>query len=219
MSKAITLLLALAGALSSAHMQVHAQDAAAGQQNAAQCVGCHGIPGYQSSFPEIYRVPKVAGQNAAYIVAALTAYKKGERKHPSMSGIGRGLTDQQMADLGAYYETLGASMVKPVADTAPPAAPAAVAELLTKGACASCHGANFNKPLVPAYPKLAGQYADYLFVALRSYAVEGNPHVGRANAVMSGQVKPYKRAELKAMADYLATLPGDLRVVANPKFK
>ena len=219
MSKAITLLLALAGALSSAHMQVHAQDAAAGQQNAAQCVGCHGIPGYQSSFPEIYRVPKVAGQNAAYIVAALTAYKKGERKHPTMVGIGKGLTDQQMADLGAFYENLGASLVKPVSDSAPPAPPAAVAELLTKGACVSCHGANFNKPVVPAYPKLAGQHVDYLYASLRSYGVEGNPHVGRANAVMSGQVKPYKRAELKAMADYLATLPGDLRVVNNPKFK
>ena len=215
MSKAVTLLLALAGAVSS----VQAQDGAAGQQIAAQCVGCHGIPGYQSSFPEIYRVPKVAGQNAAYIVAALTAYKKGERKHPTMTAIGRGLTDQQMADLGAFYEKQGASMVKPVADLAPAAPPAAVAELLTKGACASCHGANYNKPLVAAYPKLAGQHADYLFAALRAYGTEGNPHVGRANAVMSGQVKPFKRAELKAMADYLATLPGDLRVVANPKFK
>jgi len=215
MSKAITLLLAMAGALSSAQ----AQDAAAGQQNAAQCAGCHGIPGYQSSFPEIYRVPKVAGQNAAYIVAALTAYKKGERKHPTMVGIGKGLTDQQMADLGAYYETQGASLVKPVADSAPPAPPAAVAELLTKGACASCHGANYNKPVVPAYPKLAGQHADYLFATLRAYGTEGNPQVGRANAVMSGQVKQFKRAELKAMADYLSTLPGDLRVVNNPKFK
>ena len=219
MSKAITLLLALAGALSSVPMEVHAQNAAAGQQNAAQCVGCHGIPGYQSSFPEIYRVPKVAGQNAAYIVAALTAYKKGERKHPTMVAIGKALTDQEMADLGAFYENLGASLVKPVSDRAPAAPPAAVAESLTKGACASCHGANYNKPLVPAYPKLAGQHADYLFAALRSYGVEGNPHVGRANAVMSGQVKPYKRAELKAMADYLSTLPGDLRVVNNPKFK
>jgi len=215
MSKAITLLLAMAGALSCAQ----AQDAAAGQQNAAQCAGCHGIPGYQSSFPEIYRVPKVAGQNAAYIVAALTAYKKGERKHPTMVGIGKGLTDQQMADLGAYYETQGASLVKPVADSAPPAPPAAVAELLTKGACASCHGANYNKPVVPAYPKLAGQHADYLFATLRAYGTEGNPQVGRANAVMSGQVKQFKRAELKAMADYLSTLPGDLRVVNNPKFK
>ena len=215
MSKAIPLLLALAGLVSS----VQAQDAAAGAKNSAMCVGCHGIPGYQSSFPEIYRVPKVAGQNAAYIAAALGAYKKGERKHPTMTSIGRGLTDQEMADLGAFYEQQGAALVKPVSDSAPPAPTAAVAELLTKGACASCHGANFNKPLVATYPKLAGQHADYLFAALRAYGTEGNPHVGRANAVMSGQVKPFKRAELKAMADYLATLPGDLRVVNNPKFK
>lgn len=215
MSKAISLLLALAGALSTAQ----AQDAAAGANKAAQCVGCHGIPGYQSSFPEVYRVPMVAGQNAAYLVAALNAYKKGERKHPTMRGIGIPMSDQDMADLGAFYETLGAALVKPVSDSTPPAPPAAVAELLTKGACASCHGANFNKPVVPAYPKLAGQHADYLFASLRAYGTEGNPHVGRANAVMSGQVKPYKRAELKAMADYLSTLPGDLRVVRNPKFK
>jgi len=215
MSKAITLFLALAGAVFSAQ----AQDAAAGQKNAAMCVGCHGIVGYQSSFPEVYRVPKVAGQNAAYIVAALSAYKKGERKHPTMVAIGKGLTDQEMADLAAFYETQGAALVKPVSDSTLPAPSAAVADLLTKGACASCHGASYNKPLVPAYPKLAGQHADYLFASLRAYGIEGNPHMGRANAVMSGQVKPYKRAELKAMADYLSTLPGDLRVVPNPKFK
>jgi len=215
MKKAITFLLALAGAAAS----VQAQDAAAGASKATQCVGCHGIPGYQSSFPEVYRVPMVAGQNADYIVAALNAYKKGERKHPTMRGIAIALSDQDMADLGAFYEQQGASLVKPVSDNTPPAPPAAVAELLTKGGCATCHGTSYNKPLVPANPKLAGQYADYLFSALRAYGVEGNPHVGRANAVMSGQVKPFKRAELKAIADYLSTLPGDLRLVRNPKFK
>jgi len=217
MKKAITFLLALA--LAGAAASVQAQDAAAGANKAAQCAGCHGIPGYQSSFPEVYRVPKVAGQTAGYIVAALNAYKRGERKHPSMRGIAIPMSDQDMADLGAYYEQQGASLVKLVSDSAPPAPPAAVAELLTRGACASCHGASYNKPLVPAYPKLAGQHADYLFSALRAYGVEGNPHIGRANAVMSAQVKAFKRAELKAMADYLSTLPGDLRVVRNPKFR
>lgn len=215
MSKAITLLLILAGAFSAAH----AQDASVGEKSSATCSGCHGIAGYQSSFPEVFRVPKIAGQNAAYIVAALTAYRKGERRHPTMRAIGGGLTDQAMADLAAYYEQKGSALVKTVADSTPPAPPSAVAELLTRGACATCHGANFNKALVPAYPKLAGQYADYLFASLRAYGTEGNPHVGRANAVMSGQVKPFKRSELKAMADYIASLPGDLRLVPNPKFK
>ena len=69
------------------------------------CIGCHNIPGYQASFPEVYKVPKIAGQNAKYIVAALTAYRKGDRKHPTMRGDRRqSLSDQDMADIAAYYE-------------------------------------------------------------------------------------------------------------------
>lgn len=217
MNKAVfSLLAALAGFLSIGAAQ--AQDVAAGQKKAAMCIGCHGIPGYQSSFPEVHRVPMISGQNAKYIVSALNAYKKGERKHPTMRGIAGSLTDQDMADLGAYYEQHGQSSVKSVAATA--AAPsAAVAALLTKGACASCHGVDFNKALDPSYPKLAGQHADYLYVALRSYGVEGNANVGRANAIMGAQVKQFKRAELKQIADYLGSLPGDLRTVPQSKFR
>ena len=69
----------------------------------AMCVGCHGIPGYKTAFPSVYHVPKIAGQQPGYIVAALKAYKAGERSHPSMRGIAASLTDQDMADLAAYY--------------------------------------------------------------------------------------------------------------------
>src|SRR3954470_4609590 len=69
----------------------------------AQCIGCHGIPGYKTAFPDVYHVPKIAGQQPAYIVAALKAYKDGGRSHPSMRGIAASLTDQDMADLAAYY--------------------------------------------------------------------------------------------------------------------
>src|SRR5262249_44445904 len=62
-------------------------DATAGSKKVAMCIGCHSIPGYQSSFPEVYHVPMIAGQNPKYIVDALTAYKKGERHHPTMRGI------------------------------------------------------------------------------------------------------------------------------------
>ena len=96
---------------------------------------------------------------------------------------------------------------------------AEVGALLTRGACASCHGANFSKPIDGAYPKLAGQHGDYLFAALRSYGIEGKPQVGRANAIMGAQVKPFKRAELKAIADYLASLPGEVRTVPQSKFR
>jgi cytochrome c553 len=67
------------------------------------CIGCHGIPGYKTAFPEVYHVPKIAGQQPAYLINALKAYRAGERSHPSMRGIAASLSDQDMADLAAYY--------------------------------------------------------------------------------------------------------------------
>jgi cytochrome c553 len=218
MSKAITLLAALAGLLSLTP-SAQAQDAAAGEKKAAMCIGCHGIKGYQASFPEVHKVPMISGQGAKYIVASLQAYKKGERKHPTMRGIAITLSDTDMADLAAYYEKHGASMVKPVADTPAVAPSPEVAALLAKGACASCHGANFSKPIDPGYPKIAGQHADYLYVALRAYTFTDNANVGRGNAIMAGQVKQFKPAELKAIAQYIGSLPGELRTVPQPKFR
>jgi cytochrome c553 len=199
-----------------------AQDAkpgsvAAGEKKIAMCIGCHGIKGYQASFPEVYKVPMISGQNAKYIAAALNAYKKGERKHPTMKGIAMSLTDTDIADISAYYEQ-HAGPAGAVPDKAADA-PTAVAELLTKGACVSCHGANFNKPIDGAYPKLAGQHADFLYVALKAYKTEGNAKVGRANAIMGGQVKQFNLKELQAMAEYISSLPGDMKVVPQSKFR
>ena len=218
MIKALSLRLSLLVALAGLAPFAQAQDAGAGQKKAAMCYGCHGILGYQASFPQVHKVPKIAGQNAKYIVAALTAYKKGERKHPTMGAVAGSLTDQDMADLAAFYESQGAAEAKAAADAAP-AAPADVAALIAKGACSSCHGPNFNKPIDASYPKLAGQHGDYLYVALRAYGTEGNPQVGRGNPVMGAQVKPFKPSELKAIADYLATMPGDVRTVPESRFR
>ncbi len=223
MTKAPTLMLAhvlslvLALALSTFSATASAQNATEGEKKAAMCIGCHGIHGYQASFPEVYRVPRISGQNAKYIAASLDAYRKGDRKHPSMRAVAGSLTDADIADLAAFYEKHGAATAKPVSDEAPARASAAAEALLTKGVCASCHGANFNKPIDGAYPKVAGQPADYLYAALKSYQVEGNPHVGRANAIMAGQVKQFKLAELKIIANYIASLPGDVRTVPQPK--
>src|SRR5688572_350112 len=82
----------------------------------AMCIGCHGIVGYKASFPEVYRVPMISGQNAKYIAAALNAYKTGDRKHPTMRGIAESLTDQDITDISTYYEGLGKKYVKPAAD-------------------------------------------------------------------------------------------------------
>jgi cytochrome c553 len=212
---AATLLLGLAALATSAQ----AQDAAAGEKKAAMCIGCHGIAGYQASFPEVHKVPMISGQGAKYIANALASYKKGERRHPTMRGVATSLSDKDMADLAAYYERHGASSVKTVAEM-PAAQPSAeVAALLAKGGCVACHGANFSKPIEASYPKIAGQHADYLFVALRAYSVEGNTNIGRSNAIMSGQVKQFKREELKLLAKYIGALPGELRTVPQNKFK
>jgi cytochrome c553 len=69
----------------------------------AMCTGCHGIPGYKTAFPDVYHVPKIAGQQPAYIVNALKAYKSGERSHPSMRGIASSLSDEEMKALADYY--------------------------------------------------------------------------------------------------------------------
>ncbi len=198
-----------------AHAQGATGNADAGRKKAEMCIGCHGIPGYQNSFPEIHKVPMISGQSDKYIVAALAAYKSGERKHPSMRGIAGSLSDQDMADLAAYYAAQGG---KPAPET-PKAPSAAVAALLEKGACISCHGANFNKPIDPSYPKVGGQHADYLYVALRAYTVDGNKVVGRANPVMAGMAKQYTPAELRAIARYLGSLEGELRIVPQSPFR
>jgi cytochrome c553 len=83
-------------------------------------------------------------------------------------------------------------------------------ELVSKGACIGCHGENLNKPVVAEYPKLAGQPADYIYFALKSYKVSNNPNFGRSNAIMVGQVSQYSDKDLKDMAAYIASLPSTL---------
>ena len=78
-------------------------NAQAARTKVEQCIGCHGIAEYKTGFPEVYRVPKIGGQSAKYIEAALHAYKKGDRKHPSMNGIAGALSDQDIADVAAFY--------------------------------------------------------------------------------------------------------------------
>ena len=97
------LLLAVSFATSHALAQDLQGDPKAGEKKIAMCIGCHGIKGYQASFPEVYRVPMISGQNAKYISNALTAYRGGDRKHPTMKAIAASLTDQDIADISAYY--------------------------------------------------------------------------------------------------------------------
>ena len=81
----------------------------------SMCIGCHAIPGYQASFPYVYRVPKIGGQSQQYLEAALKAYRQGARNHPSMAAVAKGLTDEQISAVAAYYAARGD---KPVVATA-----------------------------------------------------------------------------------------------------
>lgn len=222
MNKLLSTLFVLAVSCVTA-FSVQAQElkgnAKAGEGINAMCIGCHGIKGYQASFPEVYKVPMISGQSAKYIEASLNAYKKGDRKHPSMRAISVTLTDQNMADLAAYYSQHGLPEGQSTAPKEPKAASAQVTALLNKANCASCHGANYSIPIDPSYPKLAGQHADYLFVALKAYKNNANQVVGRNNAIMSGMAKQYTNAELKLMANYLASMEGDMKVVPQSRFR
>lgn len=101
--KKLTAFIALAGIANMAIAAEVTGNAKAAENKIAMCIGCHGIPGYKATFPEVYQVPMIGGQSAKYIESALNAYKKGERKNPSMRGIAAGLSDQDIADLAAYY--------------------------------------------------------------------------------------------------------------------
>ena len=74
-----------------------------GREKTQMCEGCHGIEGWRTAFPEVYRVPKLGGQHEAYLVAALKAYKSGDRSHPSMRASAGSLSDADIANLAAYY--------------------------------------------------------------------------------------------------------------------
>lgn len=219
MNKILTLVYALlvAGAT---HFSAEAQEikgnALAAEKKVVMCIGCHGILGYHSGFPEVHQVPKISGQNEMYILAALHAYKAGERKHPSMSGVASTLDEQDMADVAAYYANSGATRAVP--DQAEAGNAKAMA-LVAKGGCTNCHGANFNRPINPVFPKLAGQHSDYLYVALKAYKTDGVRQIGRSNPIMGAIAKQFSNAELQELANYIGSLPGELQTVQQSRFR
>jgi cytochrome c553 len=233
MTKTLALSLALAGMfLSTAQAQTTAQPSAqsaaqsaaapaqstATDSRVAMCIGCHSIPGYQASLPQVYKVPKIAGQNAKYIAAALNAYKTGDRKHTTIRSIAETLTEQDIADIAAFYENLGKGDRKPAGENPSQEPDAKVAALVQKANCASCHGKNLSKPIDPSYPKLAGQHPDYLFHALKAYKTAESPAFGRSNGIMGAIAKQFSSTELKAIAQYVGSLDGEIETVPEPRF-
>jgi cytochrome c553 len=163
-----------------------------GRKLAYTCLGCHGIENYKNAYPN-YSVPRLGGQHAAYIVAALAEYDAKARWHPTMRGLAATLSDQDKADIAAYFE--GA---EPVASTG-----TTVGTLPEAGqACVACHGPD-GVGILPEYPILAGQYEDYLRQALRDYRAGK-----RQNAIMNGFAAALTDADIRALAAYFARQPG-----------
>lgn len=148
------LLLALATAPAAAE-----GDALRGEALAYTCLGCHGIEGYRNAYPS-YRVPKLGGQRAAYIENSLIAYRNRARPHPTMQAQGGSLTDQDIADLAAWFEGEQAAEVTISGDEADYPA--------SGQTCLACHGEN-GAQLQPTPPVLSGQWRSYLVHALEQY--------------------------------------------------
>jgi cytochrome c553 len=180
-------------------------DPEAGRVKAVTCMGCHGIETYSNAYPT-YRVPKLGGQHAEYIVAALNAYKSEARQHPTMHSQAAALSDQDIQDIAAFLSRapkadrlFAFGWLHPAAEVDDPEK---AAQLATP--CAACHEAD-GVPANPMYPILAGQHEDYLERALKQYR-DG----GRQNPIMNGLAANLSDEDIEALAAHFAALPGPL---------
>ena len=183
--------LALSTLASVASAQAAAGDAVRGAKLAYTCYGCHGIPDYRNTYPT-YHVPKIFGQRADYIVAALGEYKLGTRKHGrngTMNAQAGSLSDKDIVDMAAFFE--GATPLKSDGPTGTP--PAIVAT------CVACHGADGVAIEGTGAPSLAGQHADDLVHSLQGYQ-KGT----RQNGIMQGFAAQLKPADMQAAAAWFA---------------
>ena len=168
-------------------------DAARGEKLGYTCLGCHGVDGYRNAYPS-YRVPKLGGQKAAYLVIALNGYREGTRAHPTMTAHASSLSAQQIEDVAAYLASLSADKVA--------AGGSAAASLEETTACLACHGQN-GIGLSPTWPTLAGQHEDYLVHALNQYR-DGT----RKDPVMAPMAAALSDSDVALIAKYYSRLDG-----------
>ncbi len=177
-----------------------AGDAARGAKLGYTCFGCHGVPDYRNAYPN-YHVPKIGGQHAAYLAAALGEYRAGARPHPTMKGQAASLSEQDSRDLAAYFSTANPVKSGGGANGMPPAAGMT---------CVACHGRD-GVGVTADYPTLAGQQPDYIEQALKAYR-QG----ARQNAVMNGMAAQLKDEDIRALAEYFSQQSPSLWVPLPP---
>ena len=181
-----------------------AGDAAAGKNKSAACGGCHGFDGNSP----ISMYPKLAGQNEAYIVKQLKAFKANDtRQNAIMMGMAAGVSDEDAADIGAYFQSQRVA----AAATFDEAKAAAGKELykggdLQKGipACQSCHGPTGAGMAGIAYPALGGQYVEYTLAQLKAF--KSGARSNDDKSLMRNIVAQLSEEQLEAVANYVASL-------------
>lgn len=168
-------------------------DADRGELLAYTCLGCHGIDGYRNAYPS-YRVPKLGGQKAAYIVTAVRGYRDGTRKHPTMQAHAGSLSDQDIEDVAAYLATLGTATVEAGGSDA--------AALAAAETCVACHGQN-GISVNPLWPTLAGQHEDYLEQSMNQYR-----NGQRSDVTMAAMAAQISDSDVALLARYYSRLEG-----------
>jgi cytochrome c553 len=207
----------LAAATAFAQQPQPTGNAQRGATLASTCLGCHGIEGYRNAYPD-YAVPRLAGQHAEYLEAALKEYRSGARDYPTMHLQALSLSDQDIADVAAYLAS------KPLVATSSASPPEVPQPALV---CTSCHGRD-GIGVTPMYPSLAGQHASYLARAIQEYQAANRTHgaptgesepVHRLNPIMDGMAASLKPADITAIADYFSSLKPGLHTESRPYFR
>jgi cytochrome c553 len=196
-SRLLCKLTAVLAALCITQMAYAEADAERGKLLADTCKGCHAVESYNNVYPT-YHVPKVAGQNAGYLASALTLYRDGARKHPTMTAQAASLSDQDILDISAYMAASGAE-VSAAAESATGTMPDA------GQVCAACHGQTGISP-IPTNPNLAGQHADYIEQALAQY--KRGDRKGPNAIAMQAQLMAVSDEDLAVIAAYYAGQSG-----------
>ncbi len=174
--------------LSCVSTSIQAADLKAGGEKAAQCSGCHGDKGLSSNG----QFPRLAGQQANYLHAQLKAFKEGSRVNSMMQGIAAGLSDADMDNLAAFFNSVPA---KPAATTTK-VNPAAKEKFAM---CAGCHGeTGEGRGMIP---RLAGQHSQYLLAQLKAYK-----NATRKGGPMPSIAGNLSDEDMKMLVNYLSSL-------------
>ena len=165
------------------------------EELSSTCLGCHGVVSYNNIYPT-YKVPKLGNQHKDYIVAALKAYRSGERSHTTMKAHAANLSDLDIDKIADYFSSFKAKITTPED----------VTMIDEANSCVGCHGVDGNS-VVPTFPRIAGQYEDYLYQSLKSYK-----NGKRNNAIMNGVASTLNDDQMRKLSKYFASQKGMLNI-------